>query len=107
IGAQSTVQGETAFRQREDLLDLSSEGLSGKAAWQPGTHMTFGAIADSVETDARGAVAAADATGWGVRAGLDHVSSPNSRFGLAGTFRNPEVEAGAMAFEIKTFAFGL
>ena len=107
IGAQSTVQAETAFRQREDLLDLASEGLSGRADWEAGTVMTFGAIADSVETDARGSVAAADATGWGVRAGLDHVMSPSTRFGFTGTFRTAEVEAGAMAFDVETYAFDI
>jgi outer membrane lipase/esterase len=105
IGAQSTVQAETGFRQREDLLDLASEGMSGRDAWQAGTQLTFGAIADSVETDARGSVAASDTTGWGGRVGLDHVMSPNARFGLAGTFRTAEVEAGAMAFDVKTYAF--
>lgn len=107
IGAQSTVQAETGFRQREDLLDLASEGLSGRADWQAGTDLTFGAIADSVETDARGSVAAADATGWGGRVGLDHVMSPNARFGFAGTFRTAEVEAGAMAFDVETYAFDI
>jgi len=105
IGAQSTVQAETAFRQREDLLDLSSEGLSGRAAWESGTHLTFGAIADSVETDARGSVAAADATGWGVRAGLDSVISDSTRMGFTATYRTAEVEAGAMAFDVESFAF--
>ena len=107
IGAQSTVQAETGFRQREDMLDLASEGLSGRADWQAGTHLTFGAIADSVETDARGSVAAADATGWGGRVGLDHVMSPGARFGFAGTYRTAEVEAGAMAFDVETYAFDI
>ncbi|MDP1912471.1 autotransporter domain-containing protein [Brevundimonas sp.] len=107
IGAQSTVQAETGFRQREDLLDLASEGLSGRADWRAGTNLTFGAIADSVETDARGSVAAADATGWGGRVGLDHVMSPNARFGFAGTFRTAEVEAGRMAFDVETYAFDI
>lgn len=105
IGAQSTVQAETTFRQREDLLDLASEGMAGRAAWQAGTSVTFGVIADSVETDARGSVAAAEAKGYGVRAGLDHVMSPGARFGLAGTYRTAEVEAGAMAFDVTTYAF--
>jgi outer membrane lipase/esterase len=105
IGAQSAVQAETAFRQREDLLDLASEGLSGRAAWEPGTHLTFGAIADSVDTDARGSVAAAEATGWGGRVGLDHVMSPGARMGIAGTLRVADVKAGAMAFEVETYAF--
>jgi outer membrane lipase/esterase len=107
IGAQSTVQAETGFRQREDLMDIASEGLSGRADWEAGTHLTFGAIADSVETEARGSVAASDTTGFGVRAGIDHVMSPSMRFGFAGTYRNAEVEAGAMAFDVETFAFDL
>lgn len=105
IGAQSTVQAETGFRQREDLLDIASEGLSGRADWQAGTHLTFGAIADSVETDARGSVAASDSTGWGGRVGLDAVISPNARMGFAGTYRTAEVEAGRMAFDVETWAF--
>ena len=105
LGAQSTVQAETAFRQREDLLDLASEGLSGRAAWEAGTHMTFGALYDSVDTDARGVVAAAEATGWGGRVGLDHVMSDSMRFGMAGTFRTAEVEAGPMAFDVETYGF--
>ena len=107
LGAQSAVQAETGFRQREDLLDLASEGLSGQASWEPGTALTFGAIADSVETDARGVVAEAEATGWGGRVGLDHVMSDSMRFGLAGTFRTAEVEAGPMAFDIETYAFDI
>ena len=105
LGAQSTVQAETGFRQREDLLDLASEGLSARGTWAPGTHLTFGALADSVETDARGVVAAAEATGWGGRVGLDHVTSAGARFGMAGTFRTAEVEAGPMAFDVETYAF--
>ncbi|MBW8304848.1 MAG: autotransporter domain-containing protein, partial [Brevundimonas sp.] len=107
LGAQSTVQAETGFRQREDLLDLASEGLSARGTWEPGTHLTFGALYDSVETDARGVVASADATGWGGRLGLDHVMSDTMRFGLAGTFRTAEVEAGAMAFDVETYAFDI
>ncbi|HZV85381.1 MAG TPA: autotransporter domain-containing protein [Brevundimonas sp.] len=107
VGAQSTVQAETAFRQREDLLDLASEGLSGRAAWEEGTHLTVGALADSVETDSRGVVGEAEATGWGVRAGLDHVMSRGMRFGMAATLRNADVEAGAMDFEVRSYAFDL
>ncbi|WP_332655075.1 autotransporter domain-containing protein [Brevundimonas sp.] len=107
LGAQSTVQAETGFRQREDLLDLASEGLSARGGWEPGTHLTFGALYDSVETDARGVVAAADATGWGGRVGLDHVMSDTLRFGLAGTFRTADVEAGPMAFDVETYAFDI
>ena len=35
------MQAETAFRQREDLLDLASESLSTRGAWEPGTRLTF------------------------------------------------------------------
>lgn len=105
IGAQSTVQAETGFRQREDLLDLATEGLAGRAAWSPGTRITFGALADSVETDARGSVAESEATGWGGRLALDHAVSETLRFGFAGTFRTADVEAGAMAFDVETYAF--
>ena len=105
LGAQSTVQAETGFRQREDLLDMASEGLSGRAAWEAGSRMTFGALYDSVETDARGVIAAAEATGWGGRVGLDHVMSDSMRFGVAGTFRTAEVEAGPMDFDVETYAF--
>ena len=105
LGAQAAVQGETAFRQREDLLDLATEAFAGRAAWEPGTHMTFGAIADSAESDARGSVASSKATGWGGRVGLDHVISDSLRFGVAGTFRTAEVEAGAMNFDLQTYAF--
>lgn len=105
IGAQSTVQAETAFRQREDLLDISTETFAGRGAWEPGTRMTFGAIADSVETDARGVVAESEATGWGGRVALDHVMSEGLRFGLAGTFRTADVEVGPMAFDVETYAF--
>ncbi|WP_420471883.1 autotransporter domain-containing protein [Brevundimonas sp. FT23042] len=104
IGAQSTVQAETAFRQREDLLDLSTETFAGHEAWEPGTRMTFGVLADSVETDARGVVSDAKATGWGGRLGIDHVMNPGMRFGLAAAFRTADVEAGPMAFDLETYA---
>lgn len=105
IGAQSTVQAETGFRQRQDLLDLTGEMVSGHAAWEPGTAMTFAVIADSVETDARGSVASADATGWGGRVGLDYVASPTARYGFTATLRETEVEAGAMRFDVRSYAF--
>ncbi|GAA0869494.1 autotransporter domain-containing protein [Brevundimonas basaltis] len=107
LGAQSTLQAETAFRQREDLLDLASESMAARGSWEPGTRLTFGALYDSVETDARGPVAAADATGWGGRVGLDHVMSDTMRFGMAGTFRTADVEAGPLAFDVETYAFDL
>jgi outer membrane lipase/esterase len=103
IGAQSTVQAETAFRQREDMLDLASESVSGRGAWEPGMQMTFGLLADSAETDDRGYIAGADATGYGARVGLDYVTSETFRLGVAASYRVTEVEAGPMDFEIQSF----
>jgi outer membrane lipase/esterase len=105
IGAQSTVQAETGYRQREDLLDLSTEALSSRAAWTQGTQLTFGVIADSAKTDQRGTVSASDASGWGGRVGLDHAMSENLRFGIAASFREADVEAGAMAFSARSYGF--
>lgn len=102
-GAQSAVQGETAFRQREDMLDMASEGLSGRGDWNQGAHLTFGVIGDSVKTDARGVVAAAKAEGWGVRAGLDAVMSGSWRAGLAASWRTADVNAGPMSFNLDTY----
>jgi len=107
IGAQSTVQAETGYRQREDLLDLSTEALSSRNAWTQGTQLTFGVIADSAKTDQRGSVAASDASGWGGRVGLDHAVSENVRFGIAASFREADVEAGAMAFSARSYGFDL
>ncbi|GAA0654003.1 autotransporter domain-containing protein [Brevundimonas lenta] len=103
-GAQSTVQGETAFRQREDLLDMASESLAGREAWEPGGRITFSAIADTVDTDRRGVVAESEATGWGGRVGIDYTMASNIRFGFAGAFRTAEVDAGAMNFDVETYA---
>ena len=102
-GAQSTVQAETGFRQREDLLDLASESVAQRGAWTPGMQMTFGLLADSIETDRRGYIAAADATGYGVRLGLDYVTSETFRLGLAASVRETEVDAGPMRFDVQSF----
>ncbi|MGV9005294.1 MAG: autotransporter domain-containing protein [Brevundimonas sp.] len=105
IGAQSTVQGETAFRQREDMLDLSSEAVAGRAAWNVGTRMTFTGLVDSTTTDARGTIGESRAEGWGARAGLDHVASESWRFGVAGSFRTADVVAGTMRFDLRSYGF--
>ena len=107
IGAQSTVQAETGYRQREDLLDMSTQALSSRAAWTSGTQMTFDVIADSAKTDTRGVVAGSDTTGWGARAGLDHAMSENARFGFAASFREADIEAGSMALTARSYGFDL
>lgn len=102
-GAQSAVQGETAFRQREDMLEMAGEDLSGRGDWNQGTHLAFGVIGDSVSTDARGVVAETKAEGWGVRAGVDAVMSGSWRAGLAASWRTADVSAGPMSFNLDTY----
>jgi len=102
-GAQSAVQGETAFRQREDMLDMSSEGLSGRDAWQSGTGLTFGLFGDTVKTGTRGVVAASRAEGWGARVALDRVMSDGLRAGFAASWRTADVNAGPMRFNLDTY----
>jgi len=104
-GAQSAVQGETAFRQREDMLDMTSEGLSGRGGWNEGAQLTFAVIGDSATTDARGVVAESKAEGWGVRAGLDAVMSGSWRAGVAASWRTADVNAGPMSFNLDTYGF--
>ena len=43
-GGNSSPQHSSMFflKNLEDLLDLASEGLSARGAWEPGTHLTFG-----------------------------------------------------------------
>ena len=103
-GAQSTVQGETGFRQREDLLDMAAESVSGHAPWSTGTRLSFSLMGDQVETDTRGVVDESRAEGYGMRAGLDHVMTETMRFGFAASVRDAEVEAGAMTFDLRTYA---
>lgn len=103
-GAQTAVQGETTIRQREDMLDMSTDALSGRAAWEPTSGFTIGLIGSSTTTDQRGAIAETDADGYGVRVGLDHAMSSNWRMGLAGTFIQTDVNAGPMDFDVDTYA---
>lgn len=102
-GAGSTLQGETAYRHREDALDTSSARLSGREAWTAGTSISVEGLFDSSETDARGPVASAQSDGYGARMTLES-GTDTMRFGLAGSYRNAEVEAGATSFELQTLA---
>lgn len=103
-GSQTAVQGETTIRQREDMLDMSTDALSGRAAWEPISGMTVGVIGTSATTDARGAIAETDVEGYGLRVGLDHAMSPNWRMGLAATFHQSDVDAGPLQFDVDTYA---
>ena len=103
IGSQSALQGETAARHREDGLDAASERFSGHAAWEAGTAITVAGSYDKTDTDARGALAEAEAEseGWGARIGVES-GSDSLRFGLAGHARVSEVDVGSMSFELQS-----
>lgn len=102
-GAGSTVQGETAYRHREDALDASSARLSGHAPWEEGTTITVGGLYDRSETDARGTVASAEAESYGAEMRMES-GSERLRFGLAGSYRNADVNSGLTQFELQTLA---
>lgn len=102
LGSQTAVLGETAWRHREDALDGSTAVLSGREAWESGTSISVGALADKTETDARGAIGKATSDGYGVRIALES-GTETLRFGLSGSYRNADVDAGALRADIDSF----
>lgn len=102
-GAQSTVFGETAYRYREEMLDMAAESGNENGDWDEGTRLTFGVLADAADYDARGVIASGSANGWGARVGVDGVVSQTLRMGVAATFRSTEVEAGAMNADVESY----
>ncbi|EKY25243.1 outer membrane autotransporter barrel domain protein [Brevundimonas diminuta 470-4] len=102
LGSQTAVLGETAWRHREDALDGSTAVLSGREAWERGTSISVGALADKTETDARGAIGKATSDGYGVRIALES-GTETLRFGLSGSYRNADVDAGALRADIDSF----
>ncbi len=101
--AGSTLQGETAYRHREDALDASSARLSGRGPWEAGTSISVGGLYDRSETDARGTVASAESDGIGTEMRLE-AGTETLRFGLAGSWRDADVTSGATAFDLQTLA---
>ena len=101
-GAQTAVQGETAFRHREDALDAATEDLSGRGAWSDTARVTVSGTYDKTDTDARGPVAAAEAETWGARIAVDAGNGSNWRVGLAGGVRQAQVEAGRLTFDVES-----
>ena len=99
LGAQTALQGETAFRHREDSLDNASEAMSGRHGWEAGTGFTVTGLIDRTETDARGVVASAESEGHGARIALE-TGSESMRFGMAGSWREAEVEGGGHDFTL-------
>ncbi len=106
LGAQTAVLGETAWRHREDALDGSTASLSGRDAWTAGTAISVAALADRTKTDARGAIGAATSDGYGVRIALES-GTETMRFGLAGSYRNADVDAGALNVDLDTFGLDI
>lgn len=102
LGSQTAVLGETTWRHREDALDGSTAALSGREAWERGTSISVGALADKTETDARGAIGKATSDGYGVRIALES-GTETLRFGLSGSYRNADVDAGALRADIDSF----
>lgn len=106
LGTQTAVLGETAWRHREDALDGSTASLSGRDAWTTGTAISVAALADRTKTDARGAIGAATSDGYGVRIALES-GTETMRFGLAGSYRNADVDAGALNVDLDTFGLDI
>lgn len=106
LGSQTAVLGETAWRHREDALDGSTAALSGREAWTGGTSISVEGLADKTETDARGAIGEATSDGYGVRIALES-GTESLRFGLAGSYRNADVDAGALRADVDSFGLDI
>ncbi len=101
--AGSILQGETAYRHREDALDAAGARMSGHAPWTAGTSISIGGLYDRSETDARATVASAKSDGYGAQMTLES-GTETMRFGLTGSYRNADVSAGPTSFELQTLA---
>lgn len=104
--AESTIQGETAFRHREDALDGATARLSGHAAWEAGTSLSVGALYDATGFDQRGFASQGKAESYGGQVMLES-GTETMRFGMAGSFRNADVQAGPASFELQSLALDL
>ena len=102
LGSQTAVLGETAWRHREDALDGSTASLSRRDAWTAGTAISVAALADRTKTDARGAIGEVTSDGYGVRIALES-GTETLKFGLAGSYRNADVDAGSLNVDLDTF----
>lgn len=104
--AESTLQGETAFRHREDALDAATARLSGRGAWEAGTSIYGGAMYDASGFDRRGTASQGKSTSQGANLGLES-GTETMRFGLSGAWRVAEVEAGPAEFELQTLSLDI
>ena len=106
LGSQTALLGETAGRHREDALDDATAGLSEREAWTAGTSISVSALVDRTKTDARESIGEATSDGYGVRIALEG-GSETLKFGLAGTYRNADVDAGSLNFDLDTFGLDI
>lgn len=106
LGSQTALLGETAGRHREDALDDATAGLSEREVWTAGTSISVSALVDRTKTDAREAIGEATSDGYGVRIALEG-GSETLKFGLAGSYRNADVDAGSLNFDLDTFGLDI
>jgi outer membrane lipase/esterase len=104
--SESTVQGETAFRHREEALDAATDRLSGHGAWEAGTSVSVGGIYDAGGFDQRGVVSQGKFESQGGRIMLES-GTETMRFGMAGSFRRADVAAGPASFELQTLGLDI
>ena len=102
-GSQIAVLGESAWRHRQDDLEIATTALSVREGWSEGTRIGVEALVDTLSVDARGAIGKTKADGYGVRIALE-TATPDWRFGLAGTFRRSDVKAGAIKGDVDSYA---
>lgn len=105
LGAQVAVLGETGFRHREDSLDEGSASLSGREEWHEGTSIVMGGTYDQTDSDARGVVGEAKSTGYGVRAAVENGWNNTWKIGLAGSYRNADIDGSRFTTNVDTLAF--
>ena len=101
--AESTIQGETAYRYREDALDGATARLSGHAAWEAGTSISVGGLYDTGGFDQRGFASQGKFDSVGGQIMLES-GTETMRFGMAGAFRNADVVAGPSSFELRSLS---
>ncbi len=102
--AEATIQGETAYRHREDALDAATDRLAGQEPWEAGTSLSVGGMYDASGFDQRGSVSQGKAESYGARMMLES-GTETMRFGMSGGYRNADVEAGPASFELQTISF--
>lgn len=103
FGSRSALLGETAWRHRQDDLDMAVAAFSGREDGDARTRLVFSVLGDQVRTDARGAIDKATTDGYGVKLGLE-TGHEAWRVGLTGTFRRAEVVSAGFRGDVDSFA---